>query len=1112
MFAFLRRRWRRLPISIPKKQRIRSALFRAFPFLFRRHSAFAAWSAGRRIEPSQSAQADSGRITTVPLTDSPPPVDLPARVLAFYLPQFHPIRENDAWWGTGFTEWRNVIRGRPQFAGHYQPHLPGELGFYDLRVPEIQVRQVELARLYGVAGFVFYFYWFGGHRLLERPLLQYLENSSLDLPFCLCWANESWTRRWDGRERDILIAQSHSPADDLAFISYVATYLRDPRYIRVGGRPLLILYRPDLLPDPQRTAERWRSWCRTEGIGEIYLAYTQSFESSNPARYGFDAAIEFPPNNTAPPEITKEITSLNRDFEGAIYDWRFYPNRSRSYQDPGYRLFRGVNPHWDNEARRPGRGVIFYGSSPAGYREWLENAIKDTSKRFDDPDERLIFVNAWNEWAEGAHLEPDQRSGYAYLQATRDALLAAQKRRRRTVLLVSPSGRQPGAQLLPLHIARELSQGLGYCVQVLAFGPGPQLAEWTKYGEVRLLDLDGASGEPLEAYIERIKYLGVREAILNGAASADCIPALQAAGIRVIALAHELPESIRAQGLGRQAELLADRADYLVFPAQSVCDAYSGDGEIANGRAIIRPQGLYKRNRFKPSQCDDARHELTRRLGLGSDVQIVLAVGFGDHRKGFDLFVKGGLRVCSENPLVHLVWVGDIDPKLEADALRRIDGAGQLSRFIFAGQEADTDLFYAGSDLYAMTSRADPFPSVVLEALDAGLPVVGFEDAGDFSVFEGAGCLELVPAFDTHAYAKAVSELLADATRRARVAVVARDLVRREFGFRRYVLDLMALAADPPPKVSVIVPNDNGCPYLAGRIASIVAQSVPVYELIVLDDASTDGSQEWFDSHLDELFPDAQLIVNGSKSGSPFKQWQQGVALARGDFIWIAEPDDLADPDFLAEAMSGFADPEVVLSYVQSTQIDEDGRILTEDSQAYLQDVSPTKWRERYVAEGKDEIRTYLAVKNTIAHVSGVVLRRDVLVRVLQDATETIEGYRFAGDWATYVEVLRHGRIAYSPRPLNQHRRHEASADVSGLAREQLKETLEIQGRIRAEFAPEASVDVKAGEYVRRLYEQLGLAGERASAISDDPELSALLGLGLAQGSASASNIGRNHP
>ena len=423
----LRPLWRLLPIDIPARQRIQQQLFESAPILFKSHPGLRAYQQARQREArwtSVLAAYQEESIQPTELLAAEPPRTPSARLIAFYLPQFHPIPENDAWWGRGFTEWTNVVRGTPRFPGHYQPHLPGELGFYDLRIPEVMARQVELARLYGLGGFAFYYYWFNGHRLLERPLDQYLA-SDLDFPFCICWANESWSRRWDGRAGEVLIAQQHSPEDDLAFIAAVADCLRDPRYIRVRGRPLLLVYRPALLPDPAATAERWRHWCLANGIGDIHLAYTQSFESVDPARYGFDAAIEFPPNNSHPVPITDRIENLDPGFRGMIYDWTLFPERSRHYPPCDYPLFRGVNPAWDNEARRPGSGAIFLGSTPNGYREWLENAIRDTLRRFDDDSERLVFVNAWNEWAEGAHLEPDQRHGYAYLQATRDALEAA---------------------------------------------------------------------------------------------------------------------------------------------------------------------------------------------------------------------------------------------------------------------------------------------------------------------------------------------------------------------------------------------------------------------------------------------------------------------------------------------------------------------------------------------------------------------------------------------------------------------------------------------------------------------------------------------------------------
>jgi lipopolysaccharide biosynthesis protein len=371
-------------------------------------------SASRRSISYVSEVADS-------FGETPPPV----RAMAFYLPQFHPIKENDEWWGKGFTEWTNVARARPQVEGQWQPHLPGELGFYDLRTPGVMRRQAELALAHGVQGFCFYFYWFAGKRLLERPILDFVADKSIDMSFSLCWANENWTRRWDGFDADILIGQAHSPEDDLAFIEYVCEYMKHSRYVRIGGRPLLTVYRPSLLPDPAATANRWRKRCRELGIGEIYLALTLSFDNFEPASIGFDGALEFPPNNTFPPNITDRVLTINPGYEGQVYDWRAMVERSKSYPEPRYDLFRGVCPSWDNEARKSGRGTVLMHSSPRRYQEWLENAAKDTIRRFKDHDRRLVFINAWNEWAEGAHLEPDARFGYAYLQATRRALLRA---------------------------------------------------------------------------------------------------------------------------------------------------------------------------------------------------------------------------------------------------------------------------------------------------------------------------------------------------------------------------------------------------------------------------------------------------------------------------------------------------------------------------------------------------------------------------------------------------------------------------------------------------------------------------------------------------------------
>lgn len=365
--------------------------------------------------------------TSLTLTDLTPNDDVIAltskdvRLIAFYLPQFHPIPENDRWWGKGFTEWRNVAKARPNFEKHYQPRLPADLGFYDLRVPETREHQANLASKYGIFGFCYYYYWFGGKRLLERPFDEVLKSKRPDFPFCICWANENWSRRWDGLDHEILIAQNHSPEDDRNFIASLLPAFRDERYIRVDGKPLLLVYRPYLLPNAARTVEIWREKCQHEGLGEIYLAALEEFTSDLWA-YGFDAAFEFPPHGLGGENLLNEVRNKNSEYEGIVVD---YVKTSQAMIDKpatDYVLFRGVMPSWDNTPRRQNDSLIFLNSSPETYKSWLRKSIELTITR-NRGDERIVFINAWNEWAEGAYLEPDNLYGHQYLQATRDAMV-----------------------------------------------------------------------------------------------------------------------------------------------------------------------------------------------------------------------------------------------------------------------------------------------------------------------------------------------------------------------------------------------------------------------------------------------------------------------------------------------------------------------------------------------------------------------------------------------------------------------------------------------------------------------------------------------------------------
>ncbi|MDR7221367.1 glycoside hydrolase family 99-like domain-containing protein [Aminobacter aminovorans] len=348
------------------------------------------------------------------------PAKTDVRLVAYYLPQFHPTAENDAWWGKGFTEWRNVARAFPVFDGHYQPRLPGELGYYDLRLPEIMRRQVELAKLYGISAFCFHLYWFGGRRLLEDPLDHYLATADLDLPFCLCWANETWSRRWSGREQDVLLAQRHSAEDDVAVIRGLDKYFRDPRYLKIDGKPVFTIYRASLFPDLKATIARWRAEMATLGYPGIYLIATNAFDFVGHEDVGFDALSEFPPHGIRTPNVESDMAVAPIKKGGRI---RRYPDvvATEAAKRMGSGVIHpGVMPSWDNSARRPTSAQIYHGSTPALFEEWLGHAMKRAQAN--PANERLVFINAWNEWGEGAYLEPDLRYGYAYLDACAEAL------------------------------------------------------------------------------------------------------------------------------------------------------------------------------------------------------------------------------------------------------------------------------------------------------------------------------------------------------------------------------------------------------------------------------------------------------------------------------------------------------------------------------------------------------------------------------------------------------------------------------------------------------------------------------------------------------------------
>lgn len=373
------------------------------------------------------------------------PSDPPGlRAIAFHLPQFHPVPENDAFWGAGFTEWRNVVQARPRFSGHEQPHLPADLGFYDLRLAETRDAQAALARAAGLSGFCYYHYWFAGKRVLHQPVDEMLRLGAPDFPFMLAWANENWTRAWDGGDREVLLAQTYSEADTRAHARHLAPAFADPRYIRVDGRPAFAVYNVDELPCPRRWSDTFRAEILSALGIEPYLIRVERYldtDTRPPAALGFDAALEFQPFSRnfrtwleTRPDLKSNLprrirNGLRRRWQAAQswrdfdrhYDMAAFITFDACQETPGYTCFPGVCPSWDNSARRPpGKGIIFRGSSPELFGDWL--AAKARAFQPPSPTENLLFINAWNEWAEGNHLEPCLRHGHNWLEACRRTL------------------------------------------------------------------------------------------------------------------------------------------------------------------------------------------------------------------------------------------------------------------------------------------------------------------------------------------------------------------------------------------------------------------------------------------------------------------------------------------------------------------------------------------------------------------------------------------------------------------------------------------------------------------------------------------------------------------
>lgn len=353
------------------------------------------------------------------------------RVIALYLPQFHPIPENDEWWGKGFTEWTNTAKAKPLFKDHYQPHVPADLGFYDLRLEESRCAQADLAQSCGIEGFCYYHYWFGnGKELLERPFNEVLRAGKPDFPFCLAWANQSWAGVWHGLDKRVLIEQTYPGEEDhRQHFETLLPAFNDQRYIKVCGKPVFVIYRPSELPGGQKTLDFWRGLAVKAGLPGLYLIAEHDDLSGAAMPVGYDAYIcqrNFPRRRECISwsEPLKKIEGKLLDIfkRPTIIDYQTYINHLIPDRYESEHAIPCVLPNWDNTPRSGYRGLVMLGSTPELFAKQVDKALRHVQKK--NVNERFLFIKSWNEWAEGNYLEPDLRYGHKYLDALRDALLS----------------------------------------------------------------------------------------------------------------------------------------------------------------------------------------------------------------------------------------------------------------------------------------------------------------------------------------------------------------------------------------------------------------------------------------------------------------------------------------------------------------------------------------------------------------------------------------------------------------------------------------------------------------------------------------------------------------
>lgn len=1005
--------------------------------------------------------------------------DIPnsVKAIAYYLTQFHAIPENDEWWGKGFTEWRNIPRGLPRFEGHYQPRIPRDLGYYDLSDVEIMRKQVALAAAAGLHGFCFYYYNFAGHRLLETPLNQFVSDEKIDYPFCLLWANENWSRRWDGYDAEVLIRQDYSHDHLVPLVDDLAKYLKHKNYISIKGRPVFGIYRVDVIPDMAKVLAEIRRLFIERHRLDVLMIMAQAFGAGDPRSYGFDAAVEFPPHKIGviQSELQKKIKVYDKAYAGKVIGYDEAVDFALKDQPTEYPLIKTAFPSWDNDPRKQGSGMAFVGSTPEKFERWMDGNIAYAKAR---PvfGESIVFVNAWNEWCEGAYLEPDCHFGFAYLNALNRSLArAAGMHSEFKMLLVGHDAFRAGAQQLLLAIGTNLMRKLNVGVEFVLLGGGAMLPEYNALAPTFVIEASQEGWSKAAAHLAAKKAAGFGVALTNSAVSGQLVDALKEQGLRVVSLIHELPTIIKEYNIQGAWEAIRTKSDVVVFPNNYVEKEVTSAFASPVNTEVVRPQGIYK----KLVRDRSLRERALEKLGLPSTCKVVLNMGYADYRKGIDLFLGVAEKTWRLRRDIHFVWVGQVQEQL-GNWIARDVAQKELKNVHLLPFDFDVSPYLNAADVFFLSSREDPFPSVVLEASAVGVPVVCFDWGGGYVDFVAGnrefGVLAEYGNVDD-ATVKILSlideeESNADAGRNARS-----DIVTQRFSFDTYCQDIVTWAFPAWMKITAIVPNYNYGRYIPSRIDSIVHQSYPVADIVVLDDASTDGSQGVITHENERLLQRCRLHFNASNSGNVFRQWRRGVDMATSELVWIAEADDSAKPNMLEKlAAQLYENPDAHFAFCDSVAVDSNDVVCYESYKGYYASLGDDGLSKDGVFDSREFADRFLSVRNLILNASSVVWRRSSLIRALEKLGDSLYKLRCAGDWLVYLAACSSpGKVCYLGSPLNVHRRHHTSVTHSQDKRHQIKEIQAVHKYYCAEFCNDTRLQLQK-KYLHELVGQFNLA------------------------------------